>query len=1027
MADSITPRFRCFLLIVTGLCFTFLRGRLHSAEPPPEAIKTIEIVGSRGAFEVAQYDASGNLLRRWTGFEKIGAIQAIEGDQLLVYDSGAERIVILDSSGEILRAWPSEGMDIHSIVYLKNGGLLLALGDRGVVELGADGGERTHIPPPAAGASVVSAVRLADGTDFCGVRGGEVPVYVIPQRAEQMLPLGFRPRQGQWRNPVLLACPSEKILAVIDPAWTERYLLAWSEGGLTNVEAVPMGMRLLAIAPDGAGGCWMTHLGYRVTRETWRGGILDSFLTVEQPLDAAAGPNGTVYLSIKRRPLAKRTTVDKWLPPSDHVPFAWGRFTLWIVASLVVLAILHGLIWRRGSARKDKELTGAAGACVQSETGLSFAVRAHLKIWAVCVGLTVAGMVLPFIGHSRLVSGQLVMAAIAYPSGALLAAGAMYWWRRSRGGESRQWVEEVGKARMPSSLRVVTWATVAVVLSGCVLLGFWRFRGTHYHDSVGLWAALMVLCTGPAVFARRRSSIRLQKDQFVTLVQLILLVAAASVALGYDLAHIPLNFHYDFGEYFRFSLALLKGYAPNIFVSGKSDIPLPGHLITVLGILIAGPRVIAARLGSVLGGLIAIVGVYAIGREYGGRRMGFLSGVFLIGLVPFVHYARSGCCGDMMPFVVWSSYAFLRGIRTGRPGPWLLCGLLSGWCMLVYYPARIQILVFVVAGIFFLARFRRSALAQWYAPLLWLVGFSVVILPMMPYWLSHPEAFRGRMDGGFELYTVSEGFRWALLPGSFGRPLVRTLGMFYNQADTAVMPASLSPGCGTVEGVLLSIGLVVALTDGWQVNAFCLIWLIVAALGGGAWTPDAPNYMRLLPLTAVASVFMARSVEGMLSFVRVVRPWQRTASFIAVILIVASAVVYPNLRAYVRFERTHDVWDWTAFGWAMLRLGHGYQFYTVTTHREDFSCKYYDEFTPFLIDLDVEDLRDPAITLPFPKGRPVAVAVPFYWDLDTPRPQTPAELVETFRKRYPDMKVKEVSGTRDGKNELLGVICVIDP
>jgi hypothetical protein len=294
---------------------------------------------------------------------------------------------------------------------------------------------------------------------------------------------------------------------------------------------------------------------------------------------------------------------------------------------------------------------------------------------------------------------------------------------------------------------------------------------------------------------------------------------------------------------------------------------------------------------------------------------------------------------------------------------------------------------------------------------------------MVPYWLSHPAAVFHRMDTSFSLYDPQTGFHPQVLSRAFGKPFVKTLGMFFTEHDISGQPM-LSPAAMPIEATFLLIGLAVVLMDGWGSNVACLGWFVVMLLGCGAFTTATPGYHRLVAVTPVVSLFMARGIDLQLDLIPLKRPLWRWAVTAVVSAALIGGVAVRNLETFLSYEHSIPATDFTALGRAALALGPRYQFYLVTFQRPDFSCQN-GSFAPFLATLDVADLRDPVRAMPFPAGRPVAIIIPF--NHFVPRPLDPQALVREIVLRYPGARLRFVRRTPNGSDPPVGVIVVVSP
>jgi hypothetical protein len=421
-------------------------------------------------------------------------------------------------------------------------------------------------------------------------------------------------------------------------------------------------------------------------------------------------------------------------------------------------------------------------------------------------------------------------------------------------------------------------------------------------------------------------------------------------------------------------------------------------------------------------GLVAVLGTYALGREYKSARVGLFAGILLLASVPFLHFSRSTPFGEVAAYAVWLLYLLLVAVRTAHPGAWLVLGVVGGWGLFFFYSARVALVGVVAAGVLLSLRSLRVTLRRWHGPLLFVLGFAVTVVPMVPYWRSHPGAFSHRMDTSFALYDPETGFHGDVLARAVGKPFVKTLAMFYTEGDASGQ-GTRSPAAGPIEATLLSIGLAVVLFDGWGANVACLGWFVMMLLGCGVFSEATPWYTRLVPVTPVVSLFIARGLDLVLDILPVKRLVAKRLVTVAVSAALIGLAAW-NLKAYLKYERTRLPTEFTAFGRAALALGPRYQFYCVTLQRPDFRCQH-PSFLPYLANLDVRDAHDPDRLMPFPAGRPVAVMIPFEGFLH--HPIDPRAVVDEIVLHYPAARLQYVRRDPGGSDPPIGVIAVLSP
>jgi hypothetical protein len=761
---------------------------------------------------------------------------------------------------------------------------------------------------------------------------------------------------------------------------------------------------------------WVAEAPYDVIQLSPSGQKTGQLAIADEIRDIAGDEDGGVLVAVERKRDAERPAHR---PPSPgHQPFSWLRLGLWVLGSTLFIGVLQVITWRK--APSEAAATSTPHEPLPSPSLEE--IRLHSRAWTICMLAVAGGFAMASAGSIRLHQPGSFRAFPYFLPGVLLLAVGSQWWLRVIGGQRDPWWAQVREARFPRRLLLPTAWVVAALLAGGWLLWSWRSRGTHENASITLWASLQVLCLGLALLSARPPRPRTWRIPWETSLHVAGLVLLAGIVLSVDLEGVPQNIHNDVGLTVDFALRLLEGRADGFFSGGYAEIPYPGHLPTSLGLAIAGKTVAGSRWGGMLMGLVAVLGTYALGREYKSARLGLFAGILLLASIPFLHFSRSTPFGEVAAYSVWLLYLLLRALRTAHPGAWLLFGVVGGWGLFFFYSARVALVGVVTAGVLLAFRSLRVTLRRWYGPLLFILGFAITVVPMVPYWKSRPVAFSHRMDSSFALYDPQTGFHKEVLPRAVGKPFVKTLGMFYTEGDASGQ-GSLSPAAGPIEATVLSIGLAVVLFDGWGANVACLGWFVMMLLGCGAFTDTTPWYTRLVPVTPVVSLFIARALDISLDILPVKRPLLKRLVTLAVSAALI-CLVARNLKTYLKYERTRPPTEFTVFGRAALALGPRYKFYSVTFQRPDFSCLN-GSFEPYFATLDVADLRDPVRAMPFPAGRPVALMIPF--DRFLPHPLDPKALVEEVVLHYPAARLQYVHRNQNGSDPPIGVIAVLSP
>jgi 4-amino-4-deoxy-L-arabinose transferase-like glycosyltransferase len=321
-----------------------------------------------------------------------------------------------------------------------------------------------------------------------------------------------------------------------------------------------------------------------------------------------------------------------------------------------------------------------------------------------------------------------------------------------------------------------------------------------------------------------------------------------------------------------------------------------------------GQRVFTLRVASSALSLLGLSAVYLLMRRLFNPAVALVNLAF--GATSFwtIFAARAGARSvSMIPFAALAAYLFWRGldVRSAKPPLRSLrfmagAGLCLGLTFYTFTAARVLPAVFVLFALYLLLFHRPGLTGRWVGLLLGALIVLLVLLPLLHYLFTHPQADQ-------------LGFReWdrpltALLGGDLKPALqtsLDTLKAFSFQGDPLIFDnVPGRPIFEPLSAILFLIGVGIALVRFHQpAYAFILIWLLVSLVPGMLSQP-APNFYRIVGAQVVAFAFPALAVVEGWRFLHQhwLRPrWQRRGSIslaggLALILIIHLATSW---RAY---------------------------------------------------------------------------------------------------------------------------------
>ncbi len=569
-----------------------------------------------------------------------------------------------------------------------------------------------------------------------------------------------------------------------------------------------------------------------------------------------------------------------------------------------------------------------------------------------------------------------------------------------------------------------------LLVAGGLVVFLLERKGGHEAAALGVWIVLHVVVIAAALLEAPWQDPANARGRLRTATLAAALAALAALAVGWDLAGVPRNVHNDVGSTVEAARALVEGRR-GLFEPGYAEIPGPGSLPTALSLKLFGNTMVGGRAGAAAMGILAVLGIFALGRELRNQRTGFFAGILLVSSVPFVHYSRLTPFGEVTAWSVWLLWAVLKAVRADRPAPWLAAGVLGGWGFMLFYSARVSLLGALAGAALLLARPIRQAPRRLGFLALFAVGAGMSVAPVVPVWLDRPASFFHRMADSFSLYDPATGWHPGVLARVTGEPMQRTLAMFWpvlspGRGVDLAGQGTLDVSFGPALGILLLAGLLLTLADGSGTAGLIVVWLTVMLLGCGVFAQATPWYTRLVPVTAAAALLMARAVDGLVGLVPAGGSGRRLAAAAAAAaagtLLVFGAI--PNVRKYVRFEEEQSPTVFSAFRLEADRLPIGTRFVCVTFERPDFTCRH-SAFGPFLARPFTEDASHPIDVLPISPGRRTAFLIPFQRFVS--HPSDPELLVGEIRRFHPDARVIRTGRLPEDPGRHLGAVVVVEP
>lgn len=462
--------------------------------------------------------------------------------------------------------------------------------------------------------------------------------------------------------------------------------------------------------------------------------------------------------------------------------------------------------------------------------------------------------------------------------------------------------------------------------------------------------------------------------------QQVLAIMTATILLGagmrlWDLAAIPQGVWFDEAENGLVATRILTdpGYKP-IYIGGLTQLPAMFFYYLAAWVGLVGSNILAVRLASAALGLLTIPGVYLLGRELFGQRVG-ITAAFLLSLSRWhINFSRFGMNGIAAPFfVVYALYFLARGFRTRDSFDFMLAGLCIGLGLNTYPAFGIVPLLVLLWVVHKLVEGRLAFVREYGTSLVLAAVIALmVVLPLGVFAWREPSVFfqREKAASLFSRKTPDEA-RAALISN-----VVKHVEMFNLHGDNnGRHNLSGAPELDDGTAALFVLGIVIAAAK-WREPRFLLLilWLglllFPAILSLDFEAPQSYRGIGVVPVTALLAAIPVAYGWGAL------RHWFGVMSTRVPAMLVACGLIgigYANAHLYW-FRQIWDSASWPAFSTQETliareanRLGESYSFFLdpifLNTPTIKFLAPWLTDARPFVPprDLPFHDVRNTTV------------------------------------------------------------------
>jgi len=306
------------------------------------------------------------------------------------------------------------------------------------------------------------------------------------------------------------------------------------------------------------------------------------------------------------------------------------------------------------------------------------------------------------------------------------------------------------------------------LLASLPLLGaaYYFFGGNQFTIlNLSLWAAGMIFFIVALSSSRRprrrveddpraedgaesmikRLKSYLQKMDWEWFALLLAVFALAAFFRFYRLSEVPAEPFSDHAEKLLDVYDISNGQTSIFFIrnTGREGFQMYWTFL-VSKIFGSGISFFSLKLGTALLGMFTLPFIYLLGKEFGNPLAGFFA-LFMFGIAYWPNViSRIGLRFPLYPLFAASTLLYLiRGLRTHSRNDFLLCGLSLGLGLHGYTPFRIMPFVILAAFAIFILHTRSKEIrlqALWWLTIVAATAL-MVFLPLLRYWLEHPDIF----------------------------------------------------------------------------------------------------------------------------------------------------------------------------------------------------------------------------------------------------------------------------------------------
>lgn len=441
------------------------------------------------------------------------------------------------------------------------------------------------------------------------------------------------------------------------------------------------------------------------------------------------------------------------------------------------------------------------------------------------------------------------------------------------------WSNEWHLPTLPSAWRVSDPLTLRLIPLGLAILlaviAFVDFgSGLFSAVNVSLWTISIFLLAYGFWVPAPQAKIELPGNRWVWMGLVVAAFGIAAFFRLYQLDRVPIEPFSDHAEKIFDVYDITQGQTKVFFErnTGREAFQMYWTLL-VANVFGTGLSFYSLKLGTVLLGVLTLPFIYMLGKEFGNKRVALFA-LFLFGVASWPNIiSRIGLRFPLYPLFAAPTLLYLtRGLRTHNRNDFILAGIFLGLGLHGYSPSRIvPLLVLAAFGIYYLHARTKEDRQQAIFWLLLIVIVSVfVFLPLLRYWIGHPDQF------GYRAFTRLSSIETPL-PGPAWQVFLSNMYnglLMFNWDDGEIGTHSVThrPALDLISGALFLMGVVFLLARyirqrDWR-DMLLLVSvpiLILPSVLSLAFPGENPALNRAAGASVVVFVVAALALDGLVS------------------------------------------------------------------------------------------------------------------------------------------------------------------